>query len=229
MKLPTQFAIFGSHDSEDLDVMYFVDELPTLQECKILAAQLEAQHQSTKEVDVNLCVVKDCHVVTTYKGTVDEVNNMLHYTTNMHVQPSTFPEIKAMDRNIPLKVARVLRGILSFISRTEYRPLIKQALKGDAWEKLNTLQCIRLETINDLGDKNKTMQDFYKLFAFQVGQAMGLMNGDEFYSKKSIAKQYPLLKPYLYREEDSFPGIDYVKDEFIIRVKEVCSMSEIHE
>ena len=100
MKLPTQFAIFGSHDSEDLDVMYFVDELPTLQECKRLAAQLEAQHQSTKEVDVNLCVVKDCHVVTTYKGTVDEVNNMLHYTTNMHVQPSTFPEIKAMDRNI---------------------------------------------------------------------------------------------------------------------------------
>lgn len=229
MILPTQFAIFGSHDSEDLDVMYFVDELPTLQECKRLAAQLEAQHQSTKAVDVNLCVVKDCHVVTTYKGTVDEVNNMLHYTTNMHAQPSTFPEIRAMDRNIPLKVARVLRGILSFISRTEYRPLIKQALRSDGWTKLITLHSIKLESITDLGDKNKTMQDFYKLFAFQVGQAMGLMNGVEFYSKNSIATQYPILRPYLYREEDSFPGIDYVKDEFISRVKEVCSFADIHE
>lgn len=123
----------------------------------------------------------------------------------------------------------MLRGILSFISRTEYRPLIKQALRGDGWTKLNTLHCIKLESITDLGDKNKTMQDFYKLFAFQVGQAMGLMRGAEFYSKKSIAKQYPLLKPYLYREEDSFPGIDYVKDEFIEQVKEVCSLADIHE
>jgi hypothetical protein len=229
MITPTQYAIFGSQDSDDLDVMYFLDELPSLQECKQLATQLEASHESTKPVDVNLCVVKDQRVVKTYKGTIDEVNNMLTYTVGNHKQPSQFPETIRMERNVPLKVARVLRGILSFISRTEYRPLIKQALRGDGWTKLNTLHCIKLESITDLGDKNKTMQDFYKLFAFQVGQAMGLMRGAEFYSKKSIATQYPLLKPYLYREEDSFPGIDYVKDEFIERVKEVCSLADIHE
>lgn len=229
MNHPTQFAIFGSSDSSDLDVMYFMDELPSLQECKELASILEKNHHSDKPVDVNLCVVKDGFVVKTYKGTVDEVNNMLHFTVNRHPQDCSVPLIHRMERNEPLKMARVLRGILSYLSRTQYRLLIKQALKGDGWTKLNTLNCIDLTTITDLGDKNKSMRDFYKLFAFQIGQALGLMKGAEYYSKQSIAAHYPALKSALYKMSDEFPDIEYFKREFILLVKDSYNLEDIHE
>lgn len=224
-----EYAIFGSHDSDDLDVMYFLSELPSLQECKVMASELEIQHQSDKPVDVNFCVVENNHVVDTYKGTVDEVNNMLSYTTNRHTQTSTFPVIKPVTRDVHLKVARVLRGILSFISRTEHRPEVKKALRGSGELKLETLESIQLSEIKSLGTKNNTMKDFYKLFAFQIGQAMGLMSGAEYYSKSSIAAHYPELKPYLYKEADEFPLIDSIKQHFIDLVRDRLSVDEIKE
>lgn len=224
-----EYAVFGSLDSDDVDIMYFVDELPSLQECKVAATELETQHKGDKPADVNFCVVKDKRVVETYKGTIDEVNNMLHFTTNRHEQTSTFPEIEPVTRDVALKVARVLRGILSFISRTEYRSVVKQALKGDAKLKLDTLEDIPLREIKSLGTKNNTMKEFYKLFAFQVGQANGLMQGAEYYSKSSIGAHYPELKPYLYKEVDEFPNIDVIKLQFINKVRNTLNVNEIKE
>lgn len=224
-----EYAVFGSIDSDDLDVMYFLDELPSLQECKVTANEIQLYHKSDKPVDVNFCVVKDKRVVNTYKGTIDEVNNMLYYTTSRHKQKSNFPEIVPVTRDTHLKTARVIRGILSFISRTEYRTIVKQALKGDGKLKLDTLETIKLTEIKNLATKNKTIKDFYKLFAFQIGQAMGLMNGSEYYSKSSIAAHYPELKPYLYKESDNFPHIDEIKQQFINKVRETINVDDIKE
>ena len=42
-----------------------------------------------------------------------------------------------------------------------------------------------------------------KTYAFQIGQTLALMNGKEYYTKKDIGIEYPELKPFLQRENDS--------------------------
>lgn len=45
--------------------------------------------------------------------------------------------------------------------------------------------------------------DIKKVIAFQIGQCLGLMGGFELYTKSEISKKYPVLKQFLYREENS--------------------------
>lgn len=52
-------------------------------------------------------------------------------------------------------------------------------------------------------EKQGTAEDIKKVIAFQLGQILGLLEGREFYTKSSISKYYPSLKPYLYREVNS--------------------------
>ena len=65
---------------------------------------------------------------------IDEVNNSLYYTYNLHKQD--FPLIikGPVERDIFRKDIRAVRGILSTLSRTQYRSDIKQSLKS-GWNK----------------------------------------------------------------------------------------------
>ena len=67
--------IHGSENSTDLDVIYVVDELPSLQECKTFC--------SDKDENRNLITVENGIVTSVYKGTPDEVNNSLLRTYNL--------------------------------------------------------------------------------------------------------------------------------------------------
>jgi hypothetical protein len=228
--LPTQYAIFGSGDSTDMDVMYFIDEFPSLQGCKSLAIELESNFDQELNPDVNICTVKRNRITNVYKGTVDEANNMLFYTITNHSQPSSYPSITPVKRDVPLKTARALRGILSAISRTQYRVAVKAALKGDAKAKVDTLRGIDLSTITKMGDKNNmSLRDFYKLFAFQVGQTSGLFVNNELYTKSDIASEYPVLMPHLYKELDVFPQIEQIKNQFLDQVLLHTNLDDVHE
>ena len=77
MEIPETYTIFGSSDSTDVDVMYYVDEIPLVHECKNIVTRIkQSDHWKNidKEIDPNFCVVKDGNVVDVFKGTVDEID-----------------------------------------------------------------------------------------------------------------------------------------------------------
>jgi predicted nucleotidyltransferase len=98
-----QYTIFGSDDSSDVDVMFYLSEMPELQICRQIATDAESLIVSNKEIDVNLCCVNDGLVVDCMKGTIDEVNNMIYYTHTLHEQKYESPVTKLHTRDIEKK------------------------------------------------------------------------------------------------------------------------------
>ena len=105
-----------------------------------------------------------------------------------------------------------MRMILSHLSRTEMRPVIKAALHSNWQTRLVALKKI-LDNWNTIviDDKNHKMkaEDILKVIAFQVGQVLGLMDGKELYTKYEISQEYPFLKSTLYREKEALHRDNY--------------------
>ena len=61
-----------------------------------------------------------------------------------------------------------------------------------------------------------------KVIAFQIGQGLGLLEGKELYTKSTIAKEYPLLKPFLYREDNlDFSSLNKMLQIYAYELKEI--------
>lgn len=186
--------VHGSEDSLDLDVFYIVDKLPSFKECK--------EFCSDKEENRNIIAVENGVVVDCFKGTVDEINNGLIDTYKLHPQNESLVLTKTVERDVLLKMVRIVRCLISHCSRTQYRTKVKGALKSSSWnERIRILKSIDFTKITDFG-KSGSKEDIYKVFAFQLGQGLGLLEGLEFYTKSSVAKNYSQLTKYLYRETD---------------------------
>ncbi|MCF8299089.1 MAG: hypothetical protein K9J13_16190 [Saprospiraceae bacterium] len=199
-----RYNIFGSTNSLDYDIMVYVDKIPCKQECKEMCLNFEQQlskELADKEVDVNLAVVQDDVIVNVYKGTADECNNAVALTYYYHRQEWECPILRNVKRNVKLKLARALRSMLSFLSRTDYRSKVKSALKGTTEEKLAVLEEIDFGTITDIRKNNQNVIDFRKQAAFQIGQCLGLLQKIELYTKSGIVEYYPDLEPYLFRKK----------------------------
>lgn len=205
--------IFGSEDSLDIDVMYFTDKLPTIENCKKFCSENKLENR-------NLAVVKNGIISEVFKGTVDEVNNMLLDTYGLHSQEYDCPVIQKVERDIPIKCIRAIRGILSVLSKTSYRTEIKKALQSNWSKRLEVVEEIDFRTLSSEEFVKESKENVIKLIAFQLGQTMALLNGNELYTKKSIASIYPELRPYLYRKEDSFLELEEFKRKFLEKMKE---------
>lgn len=145
-------------------------------------------------------IVADC-----FKGRIDELNNGLYGTYDLHEQECELLITRRVERDVVMKVIRAVRCILSHCSRTSYRKVVKKALKSSSWtERIQVLQGIDINSIEEYG-KSGSKEDIFKVFAFQIGQAWGLLEGMELYTKSSISIQFPLLKQYLYREPEISP------------------------
>lgn len=136
MKILAKY-IHDSADSTDVDVHYVVDELPCLSECKEFC-------NTNKDIENrNLIVINDGVVTACYKGSIDEVNNGLIDTYNLHNQEYPLLVTKRITRNNYIKYIRGIRGILSHISRSQYRPIVKPALVSNSWtQRLNVFHDI---------------------------------------------------------------------------------------
>lgn len=189
--------IYGSSDSTDVDIAYIVDELPSLSECKHFCSDDKAENR-------NLITIDDGIISNCYKGTKDELNNAIKNTYSLHHQNTPLFITKSVDRNIPLKIVRSIRSILSHLSRSQYRSEVKLALRSDFDCRLNTLLNIDLTTIDFTTlNNNMSKEDILKLIAFQSGQCLGLINGDEYFTKKDISLAYPELSKFLFRITDT--------------------------
>ncbi|MFK7031352.1 hypothetical protein V3471_05995 [Flavobacterium oreochromis] len=200
------YQIFGSQDSQDVDVVFFIDKMPeTIQEKLNLSKEYSAILQPefpTKNINPNLAVLENGIVKHVYKGTVDELNNALYYTYGLHNQKFDNQIVKSLPRDIDLKFLRSSRMILSFLSKTKYRIPIKVALRNNLQHKVQVLKEIDLATLANFG-KSKNEITILKSIAFQIGQSMALHNGKECYTKSQIADCFPELRSYLAREINS--------------------------
>lgn len=209
------FYIHGSEDSLDIDVYYVFDKMPSFKECQDFC--------SDKEENRNIIVIEDGVVVDCYKGTIDEINNGLYYTYDLHQQTFPMPIQRLVERDVLIKSVRVVRCILSHLSRTQYRETVKMAISSPDWQiKIFTLGIIDIAQVNDFG-KNGLKSDVLKVFAFQLGQVLGLHEGIELYTKSAVAKQYPGLEDFLYRR----PGDINVLQQYIYRFLDIISSYNI--
>jgi len=204
--MENKYWVFGSQDSQDYDILVQVDKIESNIDvnadlCKDFEQKIyNLGANNSKVVNVNLVVIEEGFITKCYKGTKDETNNALHYTHGLHTQAYPNPIKGTLIRDVDLKLLRVLRCFLSYYSRGPLRPYIKAALKATVKEQVEVLD--KIDFNNPIVGKEFSNVDIYKVFAFQIGQLLSLLEGrePESYTKNDIAKNYPLLKAFLYRE-----------------------------
>lgn len=199
------FYIFGSENSNDYDVLVSVNEIPRniddahniCKECNdYLSTILE-----DKPINANIGIFKNGTLVKVFKGTCDELINVLYYTYDNHKQFFENPIKKPVERDVDEKILRVSRFIITFYSRTNLRSQIKMALRGNLKDKLSVLKQIDFVEMLDFVGKKEKKEDIYKTLAFQFGQVFSLIDGYEkdSYTKNGIIKNYPDLSNFLNR------------------------------
>ena len=210
--------IHGSEDSTDVDVYYVFDKMPTFNECKQFCSADPDENRNI--IIINDGVITDCFI-----GTVDEVNNSLIDTYNLHEQEYDLIVNKRLERDKELKYIRAVRGILSNLSRTHYRPEIKAALNGSWSDRIKCVKSLNFNTIDfDNLYKRMKKEDILKVIAFQIGQSLGLLEGKELYTKSSIAKEYNDLEPFLYRKPADLNILNAYKDVLIEYLEKIPSV-----
>jgi hypothetical protein len=220
------FQIFGSSTSLDSDVMVFVKEIPeneyvATSMCKAYNEYLPTKYPEIfgdREMNCNLAIIKNHVIDKVYKGTEDECNNSLYFTYDNFVQKHPNQILTLIDRDIELKLLRTLRVLLSFLSRTKFRPEVKKALKGDANLKIETLKSIDLSllTHKDLGKRNVSWEDYLKTMTFQLAQTRALLDTVELYTKEDIISYYPQLEWHITRDNRADSSIlEFFKREFL--------------
>lgn len=219
------YNIFGSADSLDYDVMFRVPAIPVdKQESKALITDLESFFPKTdKKVNANICTLEDGQIKAVYKGTADECNNSLFYTYNNHVQDYKCMTSTLVMRDIALKVDRSLRILLSFLSRTEYRQIVKTALLSPTTSKrencINCLMAIDFNSLKSFGTKNGEPLDIIKQIAFQIAQVVGLLERRiEIYTKAFAVETFPALYPYLMRESSNLENLQRYKSIYLYEI-----------
>jgi hypothetical protein len=202
--MKNKFYIFGSENSTDYDILVEVDEILPIEKshdiCKLFNVEL-SKILKDKPINSNLAVIKNDRIVEVFKGTSDELNNVLFYTYDNHDQYFDNPIKEPIIRDIDEKILRVSRFIITFFSRTDLRVLVKSALRGDLKDKLKVLKSLDFVTMNDFSGKKEKIEDIYKVIAFQFGQVFSLIDGYESdsYTKNGVIKNYPDLKNILNR------------------------------
>lgn len=218
-----EYQLYGSKSSVDYDVMVFVDRVRSTEDSHRYIDKLNSELSKIyldKVVHCNLAIVEKGVVKYCFKGTEDEVNNSLLFTYDNHVQVFENKILRKMDRDVRVKVFRTAHVILSFYSRTIYRKEIKKALKGTVQDKLNILKKYDLLSLDIVG-KKETLEDIYKVLAFQYGQTIALINGTELYTKEDISVYFPDLEPALSRKDYS---IDVLKKYNKIFIEKTCDL-----
>lgn len=206
---PYPYYFYGSHDSQDSDVLIQIpkDMMPLEQEVrKELVKKIE------KEWDLNwntnLIVVEDGIIIDTIfpKSWIDSLNNSLFTTYQLHEEKQKFPipVTRLVKRNKLLATYKTIRTILSMLSRTHYRSTVKPILKGihPFNLKIDALSKIDFKTIGSFNQDNTKDVDIWKIIAFYLGQNISLNRDNvEIYTKGTLCVNHPDLYSFVYREE----------------------------
>lgn len=189
--------IHGSANSIDIDTVYVFDSIPSFSKAKTFCDNL-------KDENANVICVENGIVTYCYKGTIDEINNSLLTTYKLHKQDYPLVITDKVERDKYLKLIRATRTIISQLSRTDIRLIVKKGLNGN-WEDrkkalVTVADKLRTNGIDGNLGKNKSNKDLFKKMAFQIGQILALFeNEKELYTKNEVSSEYPLLRQYIER------------------------------
>jgi hypothetical protein len=199
-----KYQLFGSEDSVDIDIVFFVDTLGTIQEnlrtAKSLAEEFRKIKIVNKKVNPNLATMQFGQLTGVYKGTIDELNNSLFRTYSLHQQNYKLLIEHTFPRDKELKLLRAMRKTLSYFTRTEYRSTIKNALRNGLSYQVEFLKSVDLTTLKV---NNIIERDMWKVILFSIALVLALEEGLELYTKREIIQAFPNLKPIMNREKIS--------------------------
>jgi hypothetical protein len=210
---------FGSPDSLDTDVVYVWEpksDQPALLDRQVCKEFCRSEEENRNVILVSQGIVRDC-----YKGSPDEMNNALFATYGMHEQSVPNPIARPITRIVPLKVVRATRSVLSMISRTSMRDKVKQALHS--YDQAQRAEVLRTAHFG-LFDLEPAVA---KCIAFQLGQLLALLHGDELYTKQGIAEWAPRLADLLYRKpQANLEPLNEIRDEIFAQLSEVYTRTQ---
>jgi hypothetical protein len=202
------FQHFGSIDSQDIDLVFFIELMPpTIADCAEKCALFNDKYaelfntnnKENKKINSNLAIINNGVLIDAFKGNTDELNNALFLTYHLHSQDYPNQIKRLLTRDLDLKFLRAARSILSLLTKTNKRAESKIALRSDIQLKVNTLEIIDLTKV-DWSNSKMAIVDVKKMLAFQIGQSLALFCEKEVYTKREIGLIFPQLNPYLNRE-----------------------------
>lgn len=202
-----KYNIYGSKDSTDIDAVVYLDTIPTVIEDK---KNLTNAIKKECGVDWNLIIARAANGIIqecTYpKASPDSLNNAIFNTYHLHEQEWNSEVIFSVKRNIPLAIYKTITIVLTYLTRTHYRKLIRPTLNYSFGIdiKLEHLSQIDFETINGFNQDNASDIDIWKTLPFYLVQNVALLNAVELYSKQTIVDYEPKAKPFLYRQEQIY-------------------------
>lgn len=202
---------FGSDDSTDTDVVLVIDksEMPQHQEDRKNFTN-SIKREYNLDWNIVLVVIENNNIVDTIypKSWIDSIQNALVNTYHLHEQKYPLA-ISRTKRNTLLSSYKAVRTILSFLSKTEYRPVVKKALNSDCFQtRIDILRDIDISTIDTFKQKNMKDIDILKVYAFYTGQEISLQKGIEIYTKKDLIYHHPELYNHIYRLESDNKILD---------------------
>jgi hypothetical protein len=189
----SQIIFHGSVDSLDCDAFVIVDKIPQRHE----ADETRKLLRQERNIDANFITIKDGLVSESYLGLKDEANNGICLTFDDFKQYIKNPIKHLVQRDVAIKWLRVIRGILTFCSRTQHRDIVKSALRGHLNEKLKALHIIAKDLPTSF--QKSTKEDVYKFIAFQSIQYLGLLEDIEIFSKQKAIEFYCDSLPFINR------------------------------
>lgn len=193
------YNLYGSADSQDYDVLVLCNDtdFKDKQLCKQLCAQYEqAFPYQDKPVNVNLASSNGQALTGCYKGIVDELNNSLYHTYGNHQQPYPSFTKTHVERRAGIKIARAMRTIIAFYSRSEARQQVKWAMKNTIKDMFVVAQAL---DFNQIAENHDRLEQF-KSSAFQLAQSIALLQGVEIFTKAEACSFMPSLAPLIKRE-----------------------------
>lgn len=198
-----KYITYGSKDSTDIDICVFIDQLPnTIEERKILSKKIQNDLGS----DFNIILAKEENgiiVDCTYpKASPDSLNNAVYNTYDLHNQLFNCPINKSVNRNIILAIYKTVRLLGTYLTRTEYRTLIRPTMHYSfgITIKLNNLLNVDFSKLTTFNQPNVSDVDVWKTWCFYVVQNVALLKGIEIYTKYDAVKIEPNAYPFIYRK-----------------------------
>eukprot|EP01118_Nematostelium_gracile_P006410 TRINITY_DN2064_c0_g2_i1.p1 TRINITY_DN2064_c0_g2~~TRINITY_DN2064_c0_g2_i1.p1 ORF type:complete len:406 (+),score=99.56 TRINITY_DN2064_c0_g2_i1:90-1307(+) len=205
----------GSIDSMDIDRFYVMETMPSTEECYHLC-------KGTGE-DRNIITVKDGVISDCFKGTADQCNNGLFMTYSLHNQKFENPIKKMVTRLVPLKVVEAVRKILSRSGRHS-TPLVREQISNSLKSRIFQERIDALHAVNYCQNAGMSVES-KKVVAFQLGQTIALINGQQIFTKQVMYQSFPELEPILKRKElpdtETGPVLNKYRDIFLTQISGV--------
>lgn len=213
---------YGSNTSTDIDLFIAIDRIPennredrqNIEELREMVKYviLDSMKVNDKRIDYSFIHVSDDGVIDWCEyDDLEECNNALYYTFDHHVYNNAVVRVNPVKRkltqNVSFKIVKVVRQLLTLLSRTEYRDDVKYLLKNGTFkQRLEfVIRMVSEQKFSKIQTFNKNLDDveILKDIAFSFIQLYSLIEDVDVFCKKDACLRFPDLAPFILREDDA--------------------------